>query len=299
MPSPGRRSFFKYASPDTVLAILRNRTVRYSSPLAFNDPFDIQVGLHFEFDLGTLHEKVVGRLGELAKSPEQPSIDASDPWGQLVIAVRKYYPTHGFPGERWRAETSELFNWLVGQIKTTQSQVQEHWRNTLLPGSRVFSVSEERDNLLMWAHYTRDHTGAVFEFLSLPEEDNPLSVAEPVVYADHPPPFFTEVEWLDDILSIRKFDITALTRRYVYSKSIHWSYEREWRVWYPRIPPPDVLYDDMPLRQSEVAALYLGCQAKPSFVQGAIALAKEAFPYARLFQARKREDTYALEYTEI
>ena len=90
-----------------------------------------------------------------------------------------------------------------------------------------------------------------------------------------------------------------MTRRYVYSKSTHWSYEREWRVWYPLMPAPQVLYEDVPLRQSEVAALYLGCRAKPSFVREATTLAKEALPKAKLFQAAKREDAYAIGYTEI
>ena len=299
MEGPGKRSFFKYASPDTVLAVLKNRTVRYSSPLTFNDPFDIQVGLHFEFDLNALHERILDRLRELAVAPTEPRVDATDPWGQLVLAARQHYPKHGFPHDRWRTMTSEVFGWLTDEIKTTQRQVQERWRNTLLPGSRVFSVSEDRDSLLMWAHYAQDHTGAVFEFLSLPEEDNPLSVARPVMYVNHPPAFFTEAEWLDDILSIQKFNVTDLTRRYVYSKSMHWSYEREWRVWYPRIPAPEMLYEDMPIRQSEFVALYIGCRAKDSFAAEAISLARDAFPNARLFRARRREDDYALEYTEI
>jgi hypothetical protein len=296
---PGKRSFFKYAAPDTVLVILRNKTVRYSSPLTFNDPFDIQVGLHFDFDVDDLHHKVLNRLYELATAPTAPQVDTNDPWGQLVLLAREHYPTHGFPRGKWETMTAELFAWLVNEFKTTQRQIQEHWRNALLPGVRVFCVSEDRDNLLMWAHYTRDHTGAVFEFLSLPDEDNPLSVARPVVYVDHPPPFFTEVEWLDDIFSIRKFDLTALSRRYVYSKSVHWSYEREWRVWYPRIPAPKTLHDEMPIRQSEFAALYIGCRAKDSFVADATSLARSAFPSVRIYRARKIEDDYALEYKEI
>ncbi len=95
-------------------------------------------------------------------------------------------------------------------------------------------VSEERSNLLMWAHYAKDHTGAVFEFLSLPDEGNPLLVAEPVMYVDHPIPFFTESEWLDHIFSVRRLNESELYKRYVYTKSSDWRYEREWRC-YPFI----------------------------------------------------------------
>lgn len=297
--APGRRSFFKYAAPDAVLAILKNQTVRYSSPLIFNDPFDFQSGLHFEFDLDSLHGKVLERLSELAAAPGVPIIDKDDPWGKLILLVRQYFPTHGFPNDRWRRESAELFAQLVSEIRTTQGKYQQHWWNTLLPGLRVFCVSEERDNLLMWAHYAKDHTGAVIEFLSLPGEDNPLSVSRPVKYVDSPPPFFTEAEWIDDILSVKRFDHQELYRRYAYYKSKHWRYEKEWRVWYPLIPAPKDRYEDLPIRQSEFASICIGCKAADPFAQDVIYHVRRAFPSARIFRARKCDNAYALEYTEV
>ena len=93
--------------------------------------------------------------------------------------------------------TASSFTELEAVIRSTQEAYRQHWRDKLLPGLRVFCVSEERDNLLMWAHYAQEHKGAVFEFWSLPEEDNPLSVAQPIEYVDSPPPFFTETEWME------------------------------------------------------------------------------------------------------
>jgi len=273
--------------------------VRYSSPLTFNDPFDLQSGLHFDFDIDALHVKILDKLEELAAASEEPLVDKNNHWGKVVIAVREKYPTHGFPRERWMQITAPVFAELVREIKSTQQGYQEYWWKTLLPGIRVFCVSEERDNLLMWAHYAKDHTGAVFEFLSLPDEDNPLSVAKPVVYVDQPPPFFTEIEWLDSILSMRKLDRDKLYKRYAYIKSRHWQYEREWRVWYPLIPAPDTLHEDLSIRPSEFSAIYIGCRAEPVFVDEVVSLACSLFPHVRIYRARKSETVYALEYTEI
>lgn len=299
MTSPGNRSFFKYASPKTALAVLRNKTVRYSSPLTFNDPFDVQAGLHFDFDLNTLHEKVLDRLHELAAAPEEPKIDAEDVWGKIVLLTRQYYPTHGFPRDRWKEMSHASFGGLVDEIKTSQKKYQEHWWEKLLPGIRMFCVAERPDNLLMWAHYAKDHTGAVFEFLSLPEEDNPLSVARPIIYAETPPPLFTERELLDDILSLQKFDVNELYKRYAYCKSNHWSYENEWRVWYPTILAPESLYDDMPIRASEFSKLIIGCKATNSFVSDAVSLTRSNFPSVKIFRAEKKDNEYALEYMPI
>ena len=172
---PGERPFYKYATPEAALAILKARSVRYSSPLLFNDPFDVQSGLHFDFDLGTLHSKVVDRLHQLVEAPEEPPVDSEDAWGKALILARKHFPEYGFPHERWEEITSPLFNQILELMDQTQKGYQANWRDVLLPGIRLFCVSEEKDNLLMWAHYASHHTGCVFEFWSLPDEDNPLS----------------------------------------------------------------------------------------------------------------------------
>lgn len=297
---PGKRSFFKYASPETTLKILENRTIRYSSPLKFNDPFDVQAGLHFDFDLNTLHGKILDKLHEFATATEEPQVDKDEPWGKIALKIRENYPIHGFPRSNLEKITAPSFAWLVNEIRTTQQQIQEQWQKTLLPSMRVFCVSEERDNLLMWAHYAKDHTGVVFEFLSLPAEDNPLSIAEQVIYEDQPAPFYTEAEWIDNILLNRELDRDIVYRRYARIKSTHWKYEREWRVWYPLLPTPNgLLHEDMPIRQSELAAIYIGCKAEEPFVKDVVNLTRKAFHNVKLYQVHKRQDAYALEYTEI
>lgn len=296
--TPGKRAFFKYTSPQTALAILQSGNVRYSSPLTFNDPFDIQSGLHFDFDLETLHQKVIDRIGVLAAAPDVPLFNVDDPWCKLVIEARKHYPTHGFPRDRWVAITKEPFDSLFSVIQDTRQKYEQHWIDILLPGSRVFCVSEERDNLLMWAHYGRDHTGAVFEFWSLPSEDNSLSVAQPIQYEETPPPFFTEREWIDDLTGMKKLDNDALYKRYAYIKSSEWAYEREWRVWYP-LADKRQLYDEVPIRKSEFKCIYIGCCAKPEFERSITELIRNTFPDTKVFRATKRLDEYALKYIEI
>ena len=296
--TPGKRAFYKYTSPQTALAILQSGKVRYSSPSTFNDPFDIQSGLHFDFDLEALHEKIIDRIGELAAAPDEPFLDSGDPWGKIVLEARKHYPTHGFLRDRWLSITKEPFNYLLSIIKDCRQQYEKHWRSRLLPGIRVFCVSEDRDNLLMWAHYGRDHTGAVFEFWSLPSEDNPLSVAHPIQYEDAPLPFFSEREWIDDLTGSKKLDEDALYKRYAYIKSSEWSYEREWRVWYP-LSDDRQLYDDVAIRRSEFRSVYIGCRAKPEFVKSVTDLIQGTFAGTKVFRASKKLDEYALEYTEI
>jgi hypothetical protein len=151
----------------------------------------------------------------------------------------------------------------------------------------------------MWAHYAKDHTGVVFELRSLPKEDNALSVAKPVIYCDSPPPFFSEAEWLDNVFAIKKLDYQELGRRYAYSKSVHWQYEREWRVWDLAPRGSEQRSSDYAIRSNEISALYIGCRAAPSFVDEVVALTRKAFPHARIYRGAKAEETYGLSYSEL
>lgn len=291
--------FYKYTSPDTTLVVLRNRTFRYSSPLLFNDPFDFQPGDQFDFDISDLPSKILDRLELIASSKKEPEFDTKNPWGELARIVWRLYPNHGFPRRRFEQYVEPWLSIFAEKLQKDHQTYREQWLNDFLPRVRVFCVSEERDNLLMWAHYAKDHTGAVFEVRSLPLEDNPISVAEPVVYHDSLPPFFTEKEWFDQVFGIKELNDTVLQKRYAYAKSSHWQYEREWRVWYPQNPAPDSLSDDLLIRPNEISALYFGCRATDSFISEATGLAQDTFPSCRFYRAHRSKDTYELTYDQI
>lgn len=297
MEYPGRRPFYKYASPETVLAVLQNKTLRYSSPLAFNDPFDHQVGLHFDFDLDDFPRKLIDRYELLAKHPEIELIEADDSVAAFISFIRQKYPTHGFPREMYDLHIKPVLTEATRAIAQTRTDFQEHWLDSLRK-TRTFCVAEDRDNLLMWAHYAKDHKGAVLELWSLPEEDNALSVARKVAYAKQPPAFFTEDEFIDDFCGMKRLDLPALTKRSVHTKSDHWSYENEWRVYFPLSDSPG-LYEDLSLRATEFKEIYFGCRAESGFIDQARALLSAQFPNTRRFAASKSNGSFSLQFGEI
>ena len=298
-PEHTKERFFKYTSASTALKILETSAVRYSSPLLFNDPFDVQSGLHFEFKIESLPDKIFQRIEQLVASDTKPVLQEGNPWGEAITIMWEKKSTHGFPREHIWNLVRPLFAWLKDQIVLFQSQHQQGWWNDFLPRLRVFSVAEENDNLLMWSHYGDYHTGVVFSFRVLPHEDNPLCVARPVVYRNAPPSFFTEQQWLDDIVGVRQLDPTQLYYQYAYVKSEVWAYEREWRVWDLLPQPLPTLHSNYPLRDKEVEAVYFGCKIARESKDAIASLVSTKCPEAKLFQARKRPDEYRLEFNAI
>jgi hypothetical protein len=86
----------------------------------------------------------------------------------------------------------------------------------------VLSLSQTRENLLMWAHYTKQHTGFVIGFdinhpawTDMQRRQGPPGEPTKIIYsADRPAPA----------------TMSAITPEHIwYTKSSEWTYEQEWR----------------------------------------------------------------------
>jgi hypothetical protein len=149
----------------------------------------------------------------------------------------------------------------------------------------------------MWAHYAKDHTGAVFEFRALAEQDNPLCIAEPIRYYKTPPSLFTEAQHIDALFSLGVLDESQLLE-YAYIKSDIWAYEKEWRVWDLKRAMLDELHSDYPLYANELGAVYFGCRIDPDIRTRIIQLLA-GYPNAKAFQARKAADAFKLNFDAV
>ena len=62
-PKHDKKYFFKYTSAKTAKLILQNKTLKYSSPILFNDPFDVQTEILFNFKIDDLTELILDEIG--------------------------------------------------------------------------------------------------------------------------------------------------------------------------------------------------------------------------------------------
>ena len=288
-------------SAETAVKVLTSSTVRYSSPLLFNDPFDVQAGLDLQLEPHALHEPLLHRLQSLVLADTVPTfVDPAAPGALAVRYGRQMAPTHGFPLERAREVLTPLFD-LVGQhLERLRSEYQRHIWCEVLPSLRVFSVSEDRDNLLMWAHYADEHRGAVLEFQVSAEIDNPLCIATQVAYLETPPPLFEAEEFLGHWFGTGVWDRHRISlSRYAATKGLAWQHEREWRVWYPAEPAQEQLYEDCAIRSKELVAVYLGCRISPRHRSQVLRALADNHQGVAAYGAQKAQSRFQLTFTAI
>lgn len=141
------RIIYKYADPDTALKILGTKTIKFSNPLDFNDPFDC----HQDLIDWELTEKGIIKLVDW-KFPGAP---------------RKERRTKI---QEFRREKSMI----IADTKNAFEEAKEKMG--------ICCFGENFKTLLMWSHYTDKHKGLCIGFSS--EPINRVSIVGKVNYSE-------------------------------------------------------------------------------------------------------------------
>ncbi|EJL6784202.1 DUF2971 domain-containing protein [Vibrio alginolyticus] len=294
-----RESYYKYTDIETAKLVLENQSFRYSSPLKFNDPFDIQGEIKPDFDLSSLPKLAMSFIEYLIKT-NVPIPNPKGGFGEGILTLREGVKRQGYKKSQIEQITYPLLGHMISEVENAIEGLNRQ-REISLRESRVFCVTEDNDNLLMWAHYAREHTGVVFQLRTLEQEDNILSAARKVKYEDRPSSFISSDELLNWLVLEIEPDFTKfLYSNHAHRKSCHWKYEKEWRVVdMCRYENKTDLYVDHRFPSHQLAGVFFGCKSEPDKAQEIIGLARSINPMVTLHKAKKKDFEYALEFENI
>lgn len=287
--------FYKYYSAETAKIVLSNKTLRYSSPMSFNDPFDIQTELYFNFNIDDFAKRFFPKFQRILRGED---------WSSAKLPF--YLPK--IPSLEWESlpkdVSQQMIQILLELMTKTQNDYNEHWRS-LLPKLRVFCISEINDSILMWSHYAQYHYGVCFKLRVIPESDNHLCAAKKVIYTETPPSVSTVFEnlsiddWVDIFLGKGKNRETSDFTRFVLFKSCFWSYEKEWRVWFPSEIEQYSKPFYMKLNENELDTIFFGCNCKKEDVKEIQKLAKAHNPGISFYQGIKDTRKYKINFAKL
>ena len=212
MDSPPRL-LYKYLSPERA-TILAHRRIRFTPLGAFNDPFEGRPSVTTLAPDSELRRLIKDLLPSEAKRA----------YDWLPPHMREAVPFDMFESAAAQLATAkepEMLQIVAGITKDVTQLI--HTKVDEFFG--VLSLSEVRDSLLMWSHYAASHTGLVLGFdprhsyfNRRKTENDELRHLRRVQYRDsRPSGALTGMDGID----------------LFFVKSVHWSYEREWRMLVP------------------------------------------------------------------
>lgn len=249
-----RRSFFKYMSSGTAMKVLANRTLRWSSPVLFNDPFDVPREMSFGLTPVDIVQALSCRMADLIENPPEDTSQLEPKVRLIVDTVKK-----GIRPEV-RAELLEgLKETAVTHRPTSESMdaLRAMWR-TSIPDFRILCLTESPAHVAMWYHYADKYRGVVIEFRCDDELDSPWLVAKPVEYPNSKPAVYTAEGWAKLLTMPHELAIRTMLDVSTFTKSPDWSYEREWRITSFKRPTDTGPFTDYKFNEKELAAVYLG-----------------------------------------
>jgi Protein of unknown function (DUF2971) len=278
---------FKYLRPERV-DVLLGRIIGFSKPTRFNDPFDC---LPYFVDSGELNP-LGARTYFLQAKPEDIGLP------RYKEEVRDHVQ------RSFAADPSFTLQaiMLVDPIPKEEHHggLARNFRSSLAPFMQdsviALSLTENRNSLLMWAHYAADHTGFVIGF----DSDHPFFHSA----GSNPsnPGFLNRVVYSDDRPSGIVGTLSA-EKAYL-TKSSEWSYEREWRILQhvknatsvKEVPGGEVYLFAFP--SEAVTEVVIGARASLQTKENvrSVMSDKATWPNAMVFQASVDQRHYRLNY---
>ena len=207
--------FYKYVSAKRI-SIFQNRLIRFTQPLALNDPFEAKP--HF-YKLGSKEEFAKHYAEAIRRFMYRAWVDycralGNDP-GRFALAKKV-------------ENDPDYAEWLYKNLhKQTPQDLLPNLRERfykLHNTAGILSLSETPDNLLMWAHYAEGHTGFVLvldgchDFFKGSVSLTGFTKPERVEYSSERPRITAE-----------ETSEEAAMQKIFFVKGSEWEYEKEWR----------------------------------------------------------------------
>ena len=201
---------FKYLHPDRT-DVLRGQSIRFTSPAALNDPFELKPHLATlaspEYMAAELNRAIPRVLEEeLAKVPSELR--------QLVPAAA----VHAL----LQSQLPEAQCGLESMAALLMPRLQQAMARKFEELIGVLCLSESADSLLMWAHYADSHRGFVLEF----DEGSPFFDCR--VGQDDELRHLRKVTYSQKRPSLALADVEDFSA--FMTKGTDWEYEAEWRM---------------------------------------------------------------------
>jgi hypothetical protein len=157
--------------------------------------------------------------------------------------------------------------------------------NGFMQGMRVLCVSQDNTSMRMWTRYAEDSQGIVLRILPNANRDSKFLRFQKVAYRAARPPLYKDVlEFLESgLFGDQDERAREIMDDIVYSKTLKWEYEDEYRLVIPILDGPD--WNLMPYYPEEIPELYLGHKASDETKAQIVELARKRNPEIKIFHS--------------
>jgi len=184
-------SFYKYTTLSTASIVLQNKSLRWSSPVLFNDVEECQFTPFTEDQHLNAYNTYIKILEECAKGNSDYDSSKFTNINQTIIHLMK------LSIEQETFSTEGLAKSILNLSNQFGSNFYREFLNTaLLRTFRILCVTEKYDNNLMWSYYADQHYGCVIELEQVCLDETKLISQGHIRYHENLEPLSNPIDML-------------------------------------------------------------------------------------------------------
>jgi len=216
-------SLYKYVTAAR-FDILKNARIRFTPPEDLNDPFEMKPYFNAPAEDNEFLKQLEKARAEITEEALQHTfrmlpVSMQTPLNYQYLASMLLEQSSSEGEDGWKHMLPNLLQTAV----QLQPEIRKLVQHNMTKQIGVLCLTEKPDNLLMWAHYSQNHTGFVLEFDETHDffqkrrfPDDEAGYLRKVVYTLERPTRPTMIELTSTDLFL--------------TKGKDWEYEQEWRV---------------------------------------------------------------------
>lgn len=294
---------FKYYSHNGVVPTLENRTLQFSAPASFNDPFDAHLDELFGMDPKDFVQELQAAFVDFMLGDVDYAALRTGPRGEQIIRSHKALTSSSAEQrEKYRRQSIDdnVNSFIDIEYIEKQNQYVVNYLRKTLDRYGIFCASRRRDQLLMWSHYAEQHRGFVLEFTPNIEKDSPLTLIRPVTYTTvRPLAYRTPADMIKKSLTMSLLESTRSTvETLIYSKAKEWEYEEEERLYIPDFVKPGQTKSYLKFHPEELTSITIGCRTPDGKATEVEKLGRSVNPEVKIVRARMDSREYHLHFSD-
>jgi len=280
---------FKYTPCSTAKLILKNKKIRWNSPLNFDDIFELNHSLGMDFEESKAVDIIAQKLAKVIYD-DKIQLHETGLKNPKFEYMRKHLRKDSYPIDQFIETIKPVAKETISIVKNIIETERQRWTNDI-KNYRILCFAEFNDSDLLWKRYAENHSGIVFQWKPINEIDSPLFEARPVTYSDDIPEIATFDHFVDAAIGLKPLPGTEEFIALVTAKTLSWSGENEWRIVSTKRIYDSGEYEDVPFYPLEITSIYLGMNINSKDKKDIIELTGENFSHANIFQAYMAEDS--------
>lgn len=285
----------KYVNKDTLLKVLTTRSLRWSLPSTFNDPFDCQPPFKITPASDQLVEHCIRELFRVIDGSVS-SLSLTNPLGRLTGMLAE-----GISRGQLELDdvVSEFKLGIIEMFTSRESLLTKHRDEVVLSlqDVKVLCLTKTFEETLMWSHYAASHSGALIIF-GAQSSDSQFQLAQPVIYSDDPIELIEHSslpKLLSGQTSITELDqIRRSIHQIVFTKSKSWSYENEWRIQGGSGFKAEAASEYNSFHVDDVLAVVFGSRYPKNEIDPFIKVTSQYYPNIKWFCVRRSDSSVDL-----